>query len=437
MIDGGTIAAIATPPGAGGIGIVRISGPDAARVLGALVGREPSRFEERRLSLATVREPGGGDAIDRALVVLMRAPRSYTGEDVAEVQAHGGPGVLGRILQAALAAGARAAEPGELTRRAFANGRLDLAQAEAVALLVGAQTARAARLAEAQAAGALGQAAEAARARVVELRAEVEAAVDFPEDGLELAGGARLAAAARAEAAGLTALAATFGLGRAIERGLTVALVGAPNVGKSSLLNALCGEARALVAAEPGTTRDWLEARTAWEGIAVTLIDTAGVRETLGEVEAHGIRAGRAAASRADVVVEVRDASAPGARVDPAAAVVAWNKCDLAAADGLAVSARTGEGLDTLRAAVLAAAGASGVDDAAGGGIVTTERQRVAIAAAAAAMATAAGLLDARAPAELTAEELRAAERSLHRVVGGDATEDVLDAVFRRFCLGK
>lgn len=469
-----TIAAIATPPGPGGIGIVRVSGPGSSRVVATLLRRAETAFADRRLVHGFAYDPRTGERLDEVLAVVMRGPRSYTGEDVGEIHAHGGGLNVARILGAALAcAGVRPAEPGEFTRRAFENGRLDLTRAEAVLAVIGAASERALRAAQAQLAGALGARVEALREEAVALRAEVEASIDFPEEDLDFLpmGTVALRAARLAEEA--ARLAGSYRVGRALTEGVEVALVGAPNVGKSSLLNALVGEERAVVTPEPGTTRDYVEARVVWDGVPVTLVDTAGERETTNEAERRGLELGRKRAARADLIVEVRDAAADGADPgegwpstgDDAASgaraggvvgqsaarvavgaekrpgggfrIVVWNKCDLAPAPsgGLAVSARTGEGLDALRARILAVLLGDGGEVE--GVIVTSERQRRLLDEAAVAAARAAEAARAARPAELVAADLRACAARLGEVTGADVEEAMLDALFARFCLGK
>ncbi len=459
-----TIAAIATPPGAGGVGIVRLSGPAAAGIVARLLGREEGAFEDRRMTHGWARDPAAGERLDEVLAVVMRGPRSYTGEDVAEIHAHGGAVNLGRILRAAVACGARVAEPGEFTRRAFESGRIDLTAAEAVAGVIGAASERALRAAQEVLGGALGRRVDALRRQLVALLAEVEASIDFPEEDLDFPPAAAIAAGARGVAAGARELAATYAVGRALRDGIEVAIVGAPNVGKSSLLNALAGEERALVAEEPGTTRDWVEARVVWHGVPVVLIDTAGEREVDG-LEGRGVALGRARATRADVVVRVRDvsrvsdahdmspptpATAGGAQRD-ARDIEVWNKVDLASApEGvLGVSALTGHGLGRLRDAVLGralgGAAVTGVEVSEGhafgveaeGLLVSTERQRALLEGAAAAAENAAGAAEAGRPAEVVAVDLREAAAQLGRITGDEVGADVLDALFARFCIGK
>ena len=435
MRNDDTIAAIATPPGAGGIGIVRLSGPRAVAMVAALVGRED--LEDRRLVHAMARDPETGERLDEVLVVAMRGPRSYTGEDVAEIHGHGGALNLSRLLRAALALGARPAEPGEFTRRGFMSGRLDLTRAEAVADVIAASSERALRAAQGALSGTLGQRVASARAEAVALLAEVEASIDFPEEDLDFLPVATVAARADAGAETVAGLLATYAVGRALRSGLEVAIVGAPNVGKSSLLNALVGEERALVAADPGTTRDYVEARVVWEGIPVTLIDTAGEREADGAVERRGVELGRARAARADVVLSVCEVggaeAAPGVR-----ALTVWNKIDLGSAPSgaLGVSARTGAGLDGLRRAVLARAlgeASEGSEEA----LVQTERQKALLDEAEAAARRGATAARAGRAAELVAVDLREAAQRLGAVIGEEVGEDMLATLFARFCIGK
>ena len=435
-----TIAAIATPSGSGGIGVVRVSGPKAAAILAALLGRAPERLVDRKVVYASARD-AKGDRQDEVLAVLMRGPRSYTGEDVAEISGHGGSLNMGRLLRAVLGHGARTAEPGEFTRRAFENGRLDLTAAEAVAAVIGASSERALRHAQAQLTGALGTHADALRQKTVALLSEVEASIDFPEEDLNFLSAAVVAERAHELATAAQRFASGYALGRALREGVEVAFVGAPNVGKSSLMNALLGEERAVVTAEPGTTRDYLEARVVWNGIPVTLIDTAGERAATLEAERRGLALGQARAKRADVRVRVLDATAAERVYDESGFgedLTVWNKIDLALGprDALGVSALTGDGLDSLRDAVLARV-LGETADAEDGAIAATERQRELFSAAAVAAERAAAAAIESRPLELVAVDLREAARKLAGVSGGDVTESVLDALFARFCIGK
>ena len=418
---------------------MRVSGPRAVAVAAALIGR--AALDDRRMTFGRARDPATGERLDEVLVVAMRGPRSYTGEDVAEVHGHGGSVNLMRLLRAALALGARPAEPGEFTRRAFLSGRLDLARAEAVADVIAAASERALRAAHGALAGAVGARVAAARADAVALLAEVEASIDFPEEDLDFLPAEVVAARAEVVAAAAAALAATYATGRALRSGIEIAIVGPPNVGKSSLLTALVGEERAIGAAEPGTTRDYVEARVVWDGVPVTLIDTAGERAAEGEpggtIERRGVELGRARAARADVVLAVREAGADAPPVGERGLVV-WNKIDLRAAPagGLGVSALTGAGLAELRRAVLAR-----VLGEAGEGseevLVSSERQKALLDEATAAARRAADAARAGRPAELVAADLREAAARLGAITGEEVGEDVLRALFSRFCIGK
>jgi tRNA modification GTPase len=427
---GETIAAVATPRGPGGISVVRLSGPDALALAAAMVGRR--ELPPRRLVRGIARDRAG-DRIDEVLVVAMPSPASFTGEDVAEIHGHGGTVNAGRLLREVLDRGARLAEPGEFTRRAVEHGKLDLAAAEGLLGVIEAGSERAWRVAQAQLGGALSERVATLRARATALVAEVEACVDFPDEGLEFLAVQDVATVAGALAADCAALAGSFRLGRALRDGVEVALIGPVNAGKSSLFNALVGKERALVAPEPGTTRDYVEARVEWDGVAVTLIDTAGERDTVGEVERRGIELGRERAGAADVRVWVDEAGQGDGTT-----LVVRSKADLGGATpvgAIATSARTGAGLDELRARILAAAGAaSDGDDLV---IVTSERQRALLDRAAAAFGRAAAALTSRLPAELVAVDAREGLAALASLTGEDAGEDVLDALFARFCIGK
>ncbi|HEY8142376.1 MAG TPA: tRNA uridine-5-carboxymethylaminomethyl(34) synthesis GTPase MnmE [Kofleriaceae bacterium] len=445
-MDGETIAAIATPPGSGGIGVVRVSGPEAVSVVARLVGREAHDLPDRTLVHAVARDPASGERLDEVLVAVMRAPRSYTGEDVAEVHGHGGPVNMGRLLRAALSAGARAAEPGEFTRRAVARGRMDLVQAEAVLGVIAAASERALRLAQGQLEGRLGERVAELRQGATELLADLEASIDFPDEGLEHA--ARTALGARAAVLGraCASLADSFAVGRALSEGLDVALVGPVNAGKSSLFNRLVGSERALVAEEPGTTRDYVEARVVWQGIPVTLVDTAGWREA-GGVERRGIELGTERAERADVRVELIPAEmakeardqAPdtGRRTQEAGRTVrVVSKGDRLTGDAgglLVTSSVSGAGIEELKAAIVGALGAVGEE----GVVVTSERQRDLVARSAAALVRAASAAQAGHAEEVLALEVREASQALAAVLGEEVGDDMLDALFARFCIGK
>ena len=446
-----TICAIATPPGHGSLGVVRLSGPNSLTILGNIWSGPiaPARFEPRRLYLGSVA------GIDRAMAVSMPAPATYTGDDVVELSAHGSPVVLGAILGACCAAGARPAAPGEFTRRAFLAGKLDLAQAEGVADLIAATSERGARLAADQLAGRLSERVRAIGKAIAALRARVEAAIDFPEEGIDLPGETATAVETAAIRASIAALAATFREGRLVREGVRVAICGRPNAGKSSLLNGLAGGDRAIVHHAPGTTRDVIAETVSLGGIAFHLRDTAGLRVGADDVEALGIARTRSEIAAADLVLAVFDGATPLstddesliAALDPSKAVVAINKSDLpqrldrarltAHIGGapVATSAKTGAGLNDLAAALTARAGADAA--AREGAVVTSARHKALLDDAAAALDAAHGALARRDPAEFTAHHLATAQDALGGITGAVTTDDLLDRIFSQFCIGK
>ena len=428
-MDEDTIFAPASGAGRAAVAVLRLSGPAAGPVLRALcAGPLPP---PRRASLRRLRAPDG-TVLDHALVLWLPGPASYTGEESAELHLHGGRAVTEAVAAALVAAGARPAEPGEFTRRAFLNGRMDLVAAEAVADLVDAETEAQRRQALRQLEGALGDLYRGWSERLLRLMAQEEALIDFPDEDLP----PEVAAAAAAETAALRAeLAAHLADDRRGERlreGLVFAVTGPPNVGKSSLVNALAGREVAIVAATPGTTRDALETRVVLGGVPVTLVDTAGLRDAADPVEAEGVRRARARAAAADLVIAVTVAGT----ADPAAAatILVANKTDLGGAvppGALGVSAATGAGLDALRAQLAEAA--RRLTDQSGPPPLTRTRHRAALSEAVAALERAAA---APLP-ELRAEDLRQALRAIGRITGAVGVEDVLDRIFAQFCIGK
>lgn len=462
-----TIAAIATPSGAGGIGIVRISGPDAAVLAGRLLGRAPESFPDRKLVHGQARDREG-HRIDDVLAVVMRGPRSFTGEDVAEIHGHGGVMNMARLLRAVVADGARPADAGEFTRRAFENGKLDLARAEAIVDVIEAGSERALRLAQAQLDGRLGTRLSEFRARATDLLAEVEACIDFPEEGEAYLGSLHIADKARALGDDVFRLARTFTLGRALRNGVEIAIVGEVNAGKSSLFNALLDTDRAIVDAHPGTTRDYVEAQVVWAGIPVTLIDTAGERHTENRVENLGIERGRRRASEADLRLCVHSVeqlnedpthegvptptlSEYGEYGDPRVLHV-LTKVDLldlpddarsnASRDGevnpnlLWTSAHSGIGIEPLKSAALTRVCGPSVesDD---GHVVTSERHRALLGKAAASLVRVVEGVDGGQPTEVLAIEIRETAQCLAQILGEEVGEEVLDSLFSRFCIGK
>jgi tRNA modification GTPase len=453
-INTDTIAAISTPPGRGGIGIVRLSGPEAASISVQLVRlRQP--LEHGRARLADVLDEDSGiDAgrIDEAMVTLFAAPHSYTAEDLVEIAAHGSPVVLELLLGRALRLGARLAEPGEFTQRAFLASKLDLTQAEAVRDLIDAQTLTQARQAASQMGGALSRRVGPVKQALVELIALLEAGIDFAEDDVDVTPQAEIARRISGLTPPLTALEASFARGRIVHDGLTLAIVGRPNAGKSSLFNCLVERDRAIVTATPGTTRDTVTERISLDGIPLELVDTAGLREAAEEVEQLGIARSREALADAALVVVVLDATEPLndeerrllAAVADRPAVVAVNKSDLiedgqplpecAGLPALATSALTGEGIPALRERILALATGGA---AAEPGMLTSLRHQQAIAAALAALADAAQANASAIPHEMILLDLYRALSALDSLTGQTTPDDVLNLIFSTFCIGK
>jgi len=441
-----TIAAVATPPGRGGIGIVRVSGPRAAHVATALIGRLPA---PRAATYLEARD-AEGRPVDRGIALYFPAPASYTGEDVFEFHGHGGTAVTAGVLRACLAAGARPAEAGEFTRRAFLNDKLDLAQAEAVADLIEAASAEAARSALRSLSGEFSAEIGALQRDLIDLRALVEAMLDFPEEEIDALhvddAQARLARLRDR----LDAVAEASRQGRLLRDGIHVVIAGQPNVGKSSLLNRLSGEDRAIVTPHPGTTRDTLREAIQIEGVPIHVVDTAGLRDSADPVEREGIERAWRAVGGADLVLAVIDASHGLGPADEAIlcrllqgvrVLQVWNKADLVAGrplppapDGVervVVSAKTGTGLDALRAAILAAAGWQ-----TGSESVFLARERHLRALAEARARVEAGSAQLR-RWELLAEELRLAQQALGSITGEVTADDLLGEIFGRFCIGK
>ena len=443
--DGDIIAAIATAPGRAGIGIVRISGRKLDRLATSLLGTVPGA---RMATRATFRG-AGGQAIDDGIALLFAAPASYTGEDVLELQGHGGPVVLQMLLRRCVELGARLAEPGEFTRRAFLNDKLDLAQAEGVADLIEAATEAAARCALRSLRGEFSDLIEGFAQRLVELRALVEAALDFPEeeiDAIDREDARRRLGQLREDVARVLE---SGRRGSVLRSGLQVVLAGQPNVGKSSLLNRLAGEEVAIVTEIAGTTRDTVRQTIQIEGVPMNIIDTAGLRETTDTIEAMGVARTWQAIERADALLLVVDARAGVTSADEAIVarlprhlkpLTVFNKIDLAeelpeaeSSDGahIRLSAKTGEGIDVLRRALLALAGwQSGVEDV----FMARERHLGALARVAGALERAGG---AMLHSELFAEELRLAQRELGAITGEFTADDLLGEIFSRFCVGK
>jgi tRNA modification GTPase len=443
-----TIFALATAPGRAGIAVIRLSGPAAAAALAALGVALPP---PRRAVRASFRDPASGEPLDDGLALWFPAPRSYSGEDMAELHLHGSPAVVAAVFEALRGLpGLRLAEPGEFTRRAFENGKLDLAAAEGVADLVAAETAAQRRQALRQLKGALGHLTEDWRRRLLHALAHVEAEIDFPEDEVPADATAAVAAALASVGDEIARTLADGGRGERLRDGLSVAIIGPPNAGKSSLLNALARREAAITAPTAGTTRDVVEVHLDLGGYPVTLADTAGLRPAADPVEVEGVRRAQARAAEADLVLVLvdvtkpRDAAAVAAAAAAPNALVLANKIDLAPGDGgawadrlgahpaLRLSVATGEGMTALRQRLEQELGRR-FGAAGGAPLITRARHRAALEACAAALA--------RYPAaplpELKAEELRHAVRALGRITGRVDVEDMLDIVFREFCIGK
>jgi len=440
------IAAIATPPGRGGIGVVRVSGADLLPFAAALCKISPQPRH------ATLSHFLGGDglAIDEGILLYFPAPHSFTGEDVLELQGHGGPVVMQMLLARCLELGARVAEPGEFSQRAFLNDKLDLVQAEAVADLIEAGTAAAARSALRSLSGEFSTEVRALVARLTELRMLVEATLDFPEEEIDVLRDTDAGERLSVFRADLAALLERARAGRLLRTGLHVVLAGLPNVGKSSLLNRLAGEERAIVTEVAGTTRDAVRETIQVEGIPLHIIDTAGLRETDDVVEKIGIERAWREIERADVVLQLVDARSGETPGDHAIAVrlpagieriVVENKCDLAGAAAarfseggrvhLRLSAKSGEGIALLHDELLRVAGWSGHGEDV---VLARERHLEALGIAAEKSALAARRLD---QIELCAEELRLAQEALSRITGEFTADDLLGEIFSRFCIGK
>jgi len=456
-----TIAAIATPPGLGGIGIVRISGPAAASILDRVFflsqTQEPVlSWESHHLYYGQVYHPQNGKLIDEALAVLMRAPHSYTAEDVAEVQCHGGPVCLAEVLAAVLASGARLAGPGEFTMRAFLNGRLDLAQAEAVLDLIEAKTPQSATLAAGQLSGTLSRKIIDLGDKTLDLLAEIAAAMDFPEDVDNLASQEALERISYLEDEVAHLLAGAHA-GRIYREGLSIVLLGAPNAGKSSLMNALLKEDRVIVTHVPGTTRDVIEEYLDIEGIPVLLSDTAGLRESTNEVESIGIGKSISKAKEAGILLLVIDASSSLQEevvqmLDSYAnnrALILLNKCDIADPTPLIerlekdypgvslviLSAKTRKGLSDLRTAIVqkALGGAMGQRE----GTINNLRHQEALYLAANYLQEARKTIEQGLPLDMASVDLQAAWQALGEISGQTTAQDVIDKIFANFCLGK
>ncbi|MGA3054225.1 MAG: tRNA uridine-5-carboxymethylaminomethyl(34) synthesis GTPase MnmE [Candidatus Korobacteraceae bacterium] len=455
-----TIVAIATPPGRGGIGVVRLSGAAARDIVRPMLRlAHGCDFEPGRAQFGELIEPASGERIDEVVVTFFAKPHSYTTDDVVEVSCHGSPVVLRHVVQMAMAQGARLAEPGEFTMRAFLNGRIDLTQAEAVRDLIESQTLYQAQVAARQLEGALSKRLQPTKQKLMELIAIMEAGVDFAEDDVAVIPDAQVLSRIAAVRAPLADLLASFAFGKVVHEGLTLAIVGRPNVGKSSLFNRLVERERAIVTATPGTTRDLVSETVAIGGIPVRLVDTAGIRTALDEAESIGVRKSMEALAEADMVLVVLDASHPAADeearerdaelVDLAAqrlTVVAQNKIDIAnnpaplpvalTLPAVQTSAITGQGIAELRTEILRLLGGdAGVQQESG--FLTNVRQQRLVEDAIAALDQAAGAVPMKTPHEMVLLDLYGALRPLDDITGATTADDILTLIFSSFCIGK
>ena len=427
------------------MGIVRLSGSDAERIARGMLGSLP---EPRYATYRTFRN-ARGEKLDSGVALYFPAPASFTGEAVLELHGHGGPVVMSLLVDAAIEFGARLAEPGEFTKRAFLNGKLDLAQAEAIADLIGSGTAQAARAALRSLSGAFSGAVDTLAERLVRLRMHVEAAIDFPEEEIDFLSDEALLSQLEDCRNAFDELQNQAAVGRVLRDGFRVVIVGKPNAGKSSLLNKLSGEESAIVTEVAGTTRDVLREQINIDGLAVELVDTAGLRDNPDRIEAEGIRRAREALTSADAVLWIQDASdsddaAMGEEVpDGAKVTVVRNKIDLtgeepgAASDGAAVinlSAKTGAGIDALRERLRALAGYENLGE---GAFTARKRHIDALSRAAAHFVAGCAALDESRAGELLAEELRLAHEALGEITGAMSSDDLLGRIFADFCIGK
>lgn len=459
MIPADTIAAIATPVGHGGLAVVRVSGPQALAIVDACF--EPVGRSSRKPSFAAThtlhygRIISDGKPVDEVMVAVMRAPRSFTREDVVEITSHGGllPGRL--VLAALLRAGARTAEPGEFTRRAFLNGRIDLTQAEAVADVIHARTERALAAATEQLGGALSRRVAQARADLLNALAHIEAHIDFPDEDIAPDTRDGLVTRLQASLDVLNALLATANEGRILRQGIRAVIVGKPNAGKSSLLNALLGQARAIVSTIPGTTRDTIEETANIRGIPVVFIDTAGIRTAQDQVEEQGIQRTRDAVRNAELVLSVVDQSSvlPGENqefqieIPPAArAITVLNKADLPGPDAdltafpspqVRVSCLTGQGMETLKDTIRDVVwSGQGLEMSSAHASINARHQHALTRAHTATLRTIEAIGN-EISLELVAMDLRIALSALGEITGQTTTEDLLDRIFSQFCIGK
>lgn len=445
-----TIVAIATPPGRGGIGVVRLSGPEARKIAGSMLLLKHDLEAGRALFAELIDETGA--RIDEAVVTYFAKPHSYTTDDVVEISAHGSPVVLRHIVEMSLAKGSRLAEPGEFTMRAFLNGRLDLTQAEAVRDLIESQTLFQAKVAAQQLEGALSRRLQPIKKKLVNLIAVMEAGIDFAEDDVSVLPAEQILEQIGEIEQPLEKLLASFAYGKVVHEGFTLAIVGRPNVGKSSLFNRLVERERAIVTATPGTTRDLVSETVALNGIPVKLIDTAGIRHSTDEAESIGIRKSYEALSEADMVLIVLDSSQSVAEEDRELfgaahnrrALVAANKTDLAKTllsppndlKMLRTSSVTGEGIDQLRAEILSAISGASAGEQETGFLTNIRHQRL-VQESLMSLASGRKAVRGKIPHEMIMIDLYSALRPLDAITGETTADDILNVIFSSFCIGK
>ncbi len=460
-----TIVAIATPPGRGGIGVLRLSGSEARNIARPML-RLAHNLEAGRAHFSELIDPATGERLDEVVVTYFAKPHSYTTDDVVEISCHGSPVVLRHVVEMAINAGARLAEPGEFTMRAFLNGRIDLTQAEAVRDLIESQTLYQAQVAARQLEGALSKRLQPTKQKLVELIATMEAGVDFAEDDVSVIPDEQILARIAAVRAPLEELLASFAFGKVVHEGLTLAIVGRPNVGKSSLFNRLVEHERAIVTATPGTTRDLVSETVSIDGIPVRLVDTAGIRTALDEAESIGVRKSMEALAEADLALIVLDPSAMDptdsdlaellGKTEGRPRLVVVNKIDLVKdriagigfpqpgdnrplirlPDWVQTSALTGEGIEELRSKILQCVCGDGSAQQESA-FLTNVRQQKLVEEAIAALAKATAAVPQRIPHEMILLDLYSALRPLDDITGATTADDILNLIFSSFCIGK
>lgn len=450
MLFHDTIAAIATPPGEGAIALVRLSGPESIAIAGSLFQRNVScsSMEPRHLYFGKIVEQGR--IIDEVLLAIFQAPQSYTGEEMVEISCHGGSLISASVLQALLQAGARMARPGEFTQRAYLHGKMDLTQAEAVIDLIHAQTRRAQHAASEQLAGRLGEAIANVKSDLLSAVAHLEAFIDFPEEDISPETGQALQERLEKSRDQLLDLLATAPEGRLMREGISLALCGSPNAGKSSLLNLLLGRERAIVTPIAGTTRDLLEEMASLNGFPFRLIDTAGLRETEELIEKEGIARSHQAMAKADLtlhLVDITEVKEPIAPLQPEELLI-FNKIDLlddcsalrqSYPDAIFLSCKTGEGLEELKSAITARVTGNlpAMKEQSSSVFAINARHQACLQRALTSLNSALELFKNKQPPELLAVDLHAALQALGDVVGASSTEDILGEIFGQFCIGK